>query len=77
MHDPVEHAPVLLPRRVRAEHALAEHAAVQRARGREHQARRAGAEVRDDRGVACRAGLDDLSREQVGVDYGQVVRRRG
>lgn len=76
MHYPIKYAPVLLPRRVSAKNPFAENSAVQRAVGSE-QVRGARREVGDDRGVSFGPWRDDLSREKVRVDYGQVVRRRG
>lgn len=76
MHDPIKHAPVLLPRSVSAKDPFAENTTVQRAVGRE-QVGSARREVGDDCGMSFGPWLDDLSREKVRVDYGQVVGRRG
>lgn len=76
MHNLVEDAAVATPRRVVPEHAPAENSAVEAAVGAE-EVGRAGAKVGYYRRVASGAGLDDLAREEVGVDYGEVVGRGG
>lgn len=43
----------------------------------EEEVGRRGGEVVDDGGVARGAGLDDLARDEVGVDYGEGVGRFG
>lgn len=76
MYDPVEDSPVLLERGVGAEDTFAEDGAVQAAVW-EEEVGGAGTEVGCDCGVSFSAGLDDLAREEVGVDYGEVVGRGG
>lgn len=76
MYDPVEDATVLLSRGVGAEDTFTEDDAVQTAVCKE-EIGGAGAEVGCYCGVAFGAGLDDLAREEVGIDYGEVVGRGG
>lgn len=46
-------------------------------RGGEEEVGRCGAEVGEDLRVGARAGLNDLAREEVGVDEGEGVGRGG
>lgn len=74
MYDPVEDASVLLSRGIGAENTITENDAVQVAVC-EEEVGGAGAEVGCYCGVAFGAGLDDLARDEVGIDYGEVVGR--
>ena len=87
VHDAVEHAAVPLALLAVAEDAPPQRRAVQRPalavdatlrqrrRGGLEQVRRRRAEVLHDGIVAAGARLDDLTRQDVGVDDGQRVRR--